>query len=118
MATIRGFFGDVVTTKGNPTPAKIKESTRSRFKNPAGGGEPCSVADRQGDSDILDRLVTLSNNLVFRSVEMEKEYIGRRLQLVSKKSVLENLPGFLQKFPNYHPVQAIDELDGYKQIIF
>jgi hypothetical protein len=39
----------------------------------------------------------------------------RRLDRITVKGVLEILPGFLLKKPNYHPVQAIGYLEDMER---
>jgi len=115
MPQIRDLFGNPIKVKRSRS-ADITNVNEDRgstsSKNPSGNGEPCPVADRQGN--FINRLLSLTKNKCFADVELERRWIECRIQKISKKGVLENLPGFLEKFPNYHPVQAIDKLDGYK----
>ncbi len=57
----------------------------------------------------------LSTNHFMEKQKDEIEFIARRIAKISKSGVLEILPEFLKNHKNYHPVQAIDHLDGYKE---
>ena len=113
MPQLVDFFGKVVVTarRSRNTPTVAPNLRRSRFKNPSGGGEPCLAESRQGSGDLVDRLLSLSKNWMYESAVKEREYIRERVEKVSVKGVLEILPGFLLKKPNYNPVQAIDYLE-------
>jgi hypothetical protein len=49
---------------------------------------------------------------MYESAVREREFVMKRVEKVTVKGVLENLPGFLLKNPNYNPAQALDHLEG------
>ena len=117
MPQLVDFFGKVVVTarRSRNTPTVEPNLRRSRFKNPSGGGEPCLAESRQGSGDLVDQLLSLTTNLCFTDWKKEREFTMRRLDRITVKGVLEILPGFLLKKPNYHPVQAIDYLEDMER---